>query len=543
MSIVGEKVQSLALLREVGEALGTAPGMRRLLDSLGESVLTDLEVAGYAFLLPGEGGELQLKASSGMEEVVVGEIRAWLSRQDLGSLAGTDPLTIPLPENLQSAMPGGSKLYCIPLEHRSRLFGVLAVAGRSGGGAETEESPHMLRTVQAVVSESLANADLIEDLVELTSVIEGILRSMSSGLIAVDNRGTVTYFNAAAEKILGVEARNVVGRHCRDLLVSPGFEEGMLVEALEGASGERELEVLGAGGSRIPVSLYLSQIVKDDGSVGGALGIFSDLTETKRLQEQMQRKERLAYLGELSAGVAHEIRNPLAGIGTCAEVLRKRLDGDENKIKFVDTILEEVTRLDKIIANLLQFARPGRPRLARHNLCECVEKAVTLLQEQAREQGVEIALGWPAGLPELFIDPDQMEQVLLNIGRNSLQAMKDGGKLEFTAECVERTLTRRKKGRRATDRPPKSAPGIQARYIRLVVSDTGHGIEEEHRARLFDPFFTTKTKGTGLGLSISQSIVREHGGEIYLTSKVGEGTSFTIEIPVEKRHGQRRRSD
>jgi PAS domain S-box-containing protein len=543
MSIVGEKVHSLALLREVGEALGTAPGMRRLLDSLGESVLTDLEVDGYAFLLPGEGGELELKASSGMEGIVVGEIKTWLSRQDLGSLAGTDPLTIPLPKKLQKAIPEGSKLYCIPLEHRSRLFGVLAVAGRSGVGIESEGSPHLLRTVQAVVSESLANADLIEDLVELTSVIEGILRSMSSGLVAVDNKGTVTYFNSAAEKILGVEARDVVGRHCKNLLLSPGLDEGLLIEALEGVAGERQMDIIGAGGKEIPVSIYLSQIVKDDGSVGGALGIFSDLTETKRLQEQMQRKERLAYLGELSAGVAHEIRNPLAGIGTCAEVLRKRLGGEENKIKFIDTILEEVTRLDKIIANLLQFARPGRPRLTRHDLRACVDKAVTLLEEQAREQGVEIFVEWPAGIPELFVDPDQIEQVLLNMGRNSLQAMEDGGRLQFRAGCVEKTLTRSRKGRRATDKPTKGAPGVVAEFLRLEVVDTGKGIEEDHKARLFDPFFTTKTKGTGLGLSISQSIVREHGGEIYFTSKLGEGTVITIEIPLEKRHGQRRRSD
>lgn len=543
MSTVGNRVHSLALLREVGEALGTAPGMRRLLDSLGESVLTDLRVDGYVFLLPGEGGELKLKASSGMEDAVVREIKDWLSGQDPRSLAGTDPLTIPLPKKLRKTIPEGSELYCIPLEHRSSLIGVLAVRGRGAAGTETKGSPHLLRTVQAVVSESLANADLIEDLVELTGVIEGILRSMSSGLVAVDHEGSITYFNAAAERILGLAARDVVGRYCGDLLISPGAEESALIDALAGVAGERQIDIIGSGGKEIPVNLHLSQIVKDDGSVGGALGIFTDLTETNRLQEQMQRKERLAYLGELSAGVAHEIRNPLAGIGTCAEVLKKRLDGDENKIKFVDTILEEVTRLDKIIANLLQFARPGRPRLARNNLRECVDKAITLLGEQAREQGVEISVDWQEDVPELFIDPDQMEQVLLNVGRNSLQAMDAGGRLQFRAECVDRELPGRKMGRRATDRPRNAVHGIVLKYVRLEVSDTGHGVEEGHKARLFDPFFTTKTKGTGLGLSISQSIVREHGGEIYLGGRMGEGTVIAIELPVEKRHGQRRGSE
>lgn len=543
MSSVDGKVHSLALLREVGDALGTAPGMRRLLDSLGESVLTDLEVDGYAFLLPGDGEDLDLRASSGMDAGVIGEIKSWLSRQNLVSLAGDDPVTIPISKKLQSAIPKGSKIFCIPLEHGSRIFGVLAVTGRSGVEVGAEGSAHVLRAVQAVVSESLANANLIEDLVELTSLIEGILRSMRSGLVAVDNKGLVTYFNAAAERTLGVEARNVVGRHCGDLLRLPDGEGDLLLDALEGVGGEREVDIVGAGGREIPMSLYLSRIVKEDGSVGGALGIFSDLTDTKKMQDEMRRKERLAYLGELSAGMAHEIRNPLAGIGTCAEVLRKRLGDEENKIKFVDTILEEVSRLDKIIANLLQFAKPGRPRLVRHNLQTCVEKAVTLISEQAREQGVEISVEWPEDIAEVYIDPDQMIQVLLNLCRNSLQAMEDGGRLEFKAQCVERFLTRRKSGRRAADRPPKTTREVKAKYLRLEVKDNGCGIEEKHMARLFDPFFTTKSKGTGLGLSISQSIVREHGGELYLVSKHGEETVIVIEIPLEKRHGQRRRDD
>ncbi len=517
--------------------------MRRLLSSLGESVLADLEVQGYAFLLRGEGGGLDLKASNGMDAAVIDEVRTWLSSRDLESLAGDDPTKIPLSEGLRTRVSLGSDLYCIPLERRDRLFGVLAVAGRPGVSQGSEGPPPLLRTVKAVVSESLANANLIEDLVQLTSLIEGILRSMSSGLVAVDDKGIVTYFNAAAEKILGFEARHVVGRDCAGVLRSGAAGEDLLRGALGGAAGETEVGILRSDEKLIPVSLHLSRIAKDDGSVGGALAIFSDLTETKRLQEQMQRKERLAYLGELSAGVAHEIRNPLAGIGTCAEVLRNRLGDDTGKIKFLDTILEEVSRLDKIIANLLQFSRPGRPKLSRCSMRECVDKAVGLVGEQAREQGVEVILRWPEGLPEIFIDPDQMIQVLLNLSHNSLQAMQGGGTLEFRASCVERELTRRRRGRRATDGPPRTSRSVRAGFLRLEIEDTGCGVAEEHSSRVFDPFFTTKSKGTGLGLSISQSIVKEHGGEIFIEPGADAGTVVVIEIPVEKRHGQRRRSD
>lgn len=543
MPVAGERLHNIALLREVGEALGTAPGMRRLLDSLGESVLADLEVDGYAFLLPAEDGRLDLKASNRMAGGLVGHVTSWLSSRELSALSGEEPAVIPLPDDLRSEVAEGVKIYCIPLEHRNRLFGVLAVTGRPGAAVGAEGRPHLLKTVKAVVSESLASANLIEDLVELTSLIEGILRSMSSGLVAVDNTGSITYFNSAAEKILGMEARDAVGRDSAGVLRSPGGEDDLLRDALRGAGGEMQIDVVRSDGREIPVSLYLSQIVKDDGSVGGALAIFSDMTETNRLQEEMQRKERLAYLGELSAGVAHEIRNPLAGIGTCAEVLRKRLGEDPNRVKFIDTILEEVSRLDKIIANLLQFARPGRPRLGRHDLRLCVDKAITLIAEQARDQNVRVTLDWPDDAPEIFIDPDQIIQVLLNLSHNSLQAMEEGGELKFRAECVERTLARRRTGRRKTDRPSKTKGGVKTRFLRLEVSDTGHGIADENVPRLFDPFFTTKSKGTGLGLSISQSIIKEHGGEIYLRRHGGRGTVIAIEIPEEKRRGQRRRED
>lgn len=543
MSAASEKLHSLALLRDVGEALGTAPGMRRLLDSLGESVLADLEVDGYAFLLRDEEGGLDLKASNGIEPATLSQVTAWLSSQDPASLAKADSTTIPLPESLGAGAAQGSKVYCIPLQNRRRLFGVLAVTGRTGGGMISEGTPRLLRAVKAFVSESLANANLIEDLVELTSLIEGILRSMNSGLVAVDVRGIVTYFNAAAERILGLQAREVVGKDCANVLRLPRDESDLLRRALKGSGGEIETDVLRSDGKEIPVSLHLSQIVKDDGSVGGALGIFSDLTETKRLQEQIHRKERLAYLGELSASVAHEIRNPLAGIGTCAEVLGNRLGDDREKTKFIDTILEEVSRLDRIIANLLQFARPGRPRLVRCDLRQCVDKALTLIEEQAREQGVEIRVAWPEDIPEIFIDPDQVIQVLLNLCRNSLQAMESGGRLEFRAERVLRKLARRRRGRRATDGPPKPGEEVTAEVVKLEVIDTGTGISEEQVPRLFDPFFTTKSKGTGLGLSISQSIIKEHGGDIYLRSKEGEGTVVDVEIPVEKRLGERRRRD
>jgi PAS domain S-box-containing protein len=541
MSAVGEKLHSFTLLRQVGKALGTTAGFEGVLDSLGEAFLKDLEIDGYALLKPGESGALEVKASSGMDPTLAAEIASWLSEEDLQAMARIDLTPLPLRPGARGAIPEDSQIYCIPLEHGSRMLGVLAVTGKPENPLETEGTVDLLKTVKVVISESLANADLIGDLVELTSLIDGILRSMKGGLVAVDPSGTVTYFNSAAEAILKWKALDVVGQSCEELLRTPAGGDDLLTKALRGECGDMEVSLIASDGEETPVSVCLTQIVKDDGSVGGALAIFGDLTETKKMQELMQRKQRLAYLGELSARVAHEIRNPLAGIGTSAEVLRKRIQEDAGKVKFVDVILEEVSRLDKIIDNLLLFARPASPRLARHNLLGCVDRAIELLKDLAAGQNVRITKRWPKGLPHVYVDQDQMLQVLLNLCRNSLQAMDGGGELELRAECVERELTRRKRGRRASDKQPTKGAPRQTKFLRLEIRDTGPGIKDADLPKLFDPFFTTKSKGTGLGLSISQAIVREHSGEIYITSSKGKGTVAAIEIPEEKRRGERRR--
>jgi PAS domain S-box-containing protein len=542
MSTVDGKLRSFALLSEIGSASGATAGFKGLLDSLGDAFLRDLEVDGYALLQPGEGGKLEVKTSSAMDPVLADAVASAISESDLDVMARSDLTPFVMPPGTKGAVPEGSEIFCIPLQHRSRLLGILAVTGKPQRSLETGGTADVLRAVKTVISESLANADLIGDLVELTSLIEGILRSMKGGLVAVDAGGKVTYFNSSAEAILGLKAQDVVGRGCEGLLRTPGAGVDLLLEALRGECGEKELSLVSASGDETPVSLCLSQIAKDDGSVGGALAIFNDLTDAKRMQELMQRKDRLAYLGELSARVAHEIRNPLAGIGTSAEVLRKRIRDDADKVKFVDVILEEVLRLDKIIDNLLLFARPASPRLARRDLRDCVDKAIGLLKDVAADQGVRITDHWPEDLSHVYVDQDQMLQVLLNLCRNSLQAMESGGELEFRAAHVDRELAGRKRGRRATDAPSAKSAASPAKFLRLEIRDTGRGIKEADLPKLFDPFFTTKSKGTGLGLSISQAIVREHGGEIYITSVDGEGTVAAIEIPVEKRHGERRRN-
>ena len=265
---------------------------------------------------------------------------------------------------------------------------------------------------------------------------------------------------------------------------------------------------------------------------------------------------RLAAVGEMAAGIAHEIRNPLAGIGTSAQVLYKRFEPGDDRARFVQVILDEVARLDRIVTSLLQYARPRQPELRPTRLAEVVERVLAVQRERAERQGVKVEVDVAPRLASVYIDADLIQQVLHNVTTNALQAMPSGGALRYEVRLVRRRRIPRGAGRRAedasatpmrraSDRRAETFPGesawIETQQVRVI--DTGVGIPRGNLAKMFDPFFTTKASGTGLGLSISQTIMQEHGGSIAVDSKEGRGTTVLLNFPLEKRNGERRQLD
>ncbi len=358
-----------------------------------------------------------------------------------------------------------------------------------------------------------------------------ILERLPEAAVAFDKRGYITYMNKAAERLLGFDSSGKL--HCSSLFAAVSESETVVSFPARAKAVERELVVISKSNSRIPVLARIAKV----SSPGVSAVAFLKPTPAKRA-EQNKRIDRLASLGELAAGVAHEIRNPLAGIGTSAQVLRSRFEKDDERVKFADVILDEVDRLEKIIENLLLFARPKQPQLVRHDMNSSVERTLNLVRKQAEEQGVKVQTRSEEGLPELYVDPDQISQVLLNLVLNALHAMPSGGKLTLELKVTSKKVPV-SGGRRKTDAKP-TIPARTVDFVRLVISDTGQGISKQHLSKLFTPFFTTRSGGTGLGLSISQAIVREHGGSISVSSKEGRGTKVTVDIPVEKRYGERR---
>jgi two-component system sensor histidine kinase HydH len=381
------------------------------------------------------------------------------------------------------------------------------------------------------------------DVLPFDEAFDVLLEDTDLGVIVLDPRGDVAGINPAASRIFGVAGASARGTSGTELLrtVVPGDDPAR--EALRTARTEREVHLVTPDGGEAPVLLRSRRL----GRPPWALVTLRDLTHMRRMQQELRRNERLATLGQLSAGVAHEIRNPLAGIGTSAQVLLRRFEPRDDRARFVRVILEEVARLDRIVTSLLQYARPRTPELAPSALAPCVERVLELSREPIEKAGVEVHLDIARRLEPVWIDADLVTQVVLNVTLNAVQAMPQGGSLRYEVRRVRRRRPDRSSGRRSNDPLRGRRHGSAARpddgfaaFQQVRVIDTGAGIPRGIQAKLFHPFFTTKPRGTGLGLAISQTIMQEHGGFIEVSSREGRGTTVLLNFPVEKRHGERR---
>ncbi|MBP2681786.1 MAG: Two-component sensor PilS [Candidatus Krumholzibacteriota bacterium] len=343
---------------------------------------------------------------------------------------------------------------------------------------------------------------------------ERILEHMSSGVLVVDSAGKILGINPTAEQILGVDKSDVVGIRI-DAAFDPLMPEfaGEIAGALESGQGRlrHELTLRRPDGSNLPLGMSTS-ILKDDAGEGrGVIAVFKDLTEVHQMEERMRKADRLAAIGELSAGIAHEIRNPLASISGSIEILYNELELSGDDKHLMELIMKESDRLNKIINDFLEFARLRPPRRRPVEMGKCVDEVAALLANNpAARNGIDIRVVHADGELTVESDEEQMKQVVVNLAINACEAMTRGGKL-----AIE---TRR-------------TPDGQAK---ITVRDEGPGIGLEARARLFEPFFTTKEGGTGLGLAIANKIVESHGGTIETRNREEGGAEFSVVIPLRR---------
>ena len=358
------------------------------------------------------------------------------------------------------------------------------------------------------------------DYSQLEQLYKHIVQNVPSGLITVDGEGRITSFNRTAEEITGYRLEEVYRKGIGEII--PGILD---LSRFAGKASDWGWEKMRFsrwetkfdknGGGSLTLGFSASPLKNSEGREIGSILIFQNLTQLREMEEELKRRERLAALGSLAAGMAHEIRNPLASISGSIEIMKEELGESSAHNRLMEIALREVACLNSLVADFLLFARPAPPGKDLFPLNDLVEEILTMFGNSAEcNPRIRIVRNFQGPIA-LRADPQQIKQVIWNLLINAAQAMPEGG--DLTIE-----LRRRLPILDQTDQPPQ---------CEISISDTGAGIAEGDVGKIFDPFFTTKENGTGLGLSIVHRIVENYGGKVWVRSQLGRGTTFTIYLP------------
>lgn len=334
-----------------------------------------------------------------------------------------------------------------------------------------------------------------------------IITSLPVGLIVTDRDGRLAYLNDASERIMGLDEKAVPGRAGDDLLPPRLQRLPALLDQGETVL-EREMEISFGSGKPVPLSVSVSNIVTEEGSFVGRVFILRDLGEIRRLQAEIQRREKLAALGNMAAGVAHEIRNPLSSIKGYATYFASRFASGSEDQKTARVMAQEVDRLNRVITELLEFARPSELKPVEIEIDTLIDNSLRLIRQDASNMRIKVESSVEDGLSTITVDTDRLSQALLNVYLNAIQSMEHGGRLTVHA-------------------------GRENGEAFIEIADTGTGIQPENLAKVFDPYFTTKPTGTGLGLAIVHKILEAHQGRIKVDSTPGRGTVMTMFFPID----------
>jgi PAS domain S-box-containing protein len=409
----------------------------------------------------------------------------------------------------------------LPLLYRRTPLGFLILDKDAWESAGFAAELFFLQTIQTILTEEVANAVHLSNLVDLKNFNMAVLESIQSGVLTANEQGEIHFANRLAREILGCDPDSALPPLSFDTLFSvvEGREHrGVFARILESIDGRCHFDgrLTRLDGRRVPIQLRTSRILDPSDSQPLILVAFEDLTERRVFEAQLRRADRLRSLGELSAAIAHEVRNPLQGISLTLSNLRPHLRPGAGR--YVEVMFSELERLNSIVGNILGFARPTPPQPRQCSLMEICTRAVELARERAAQRSVGLELEPETDDPTCEVDEGQILQVVLNLVMNAIDASPPGAAVRIRLRRTETPLV-------------PGAPGAGASYCRIEVQDAGPGIPADARDQLFDPFYTTKRDGTGLGLSVSQKIVEEHHGVIHVESEPGVGSLFMVELP------------
>jgi len=346
--------------------------------------------------------------------------------------------------------------------------------------------------------------------------MESTIQSIGSGIIITEMDDSVTYINKAGERILGYSKQEIAGNpfSLLGLKEKPSMVQSFL-DSPEDLDTRREGWMRGKNGIEFPVGFTINNHLSIHGEPIGRIIVFRDLTKVYKIQEEILRMDRLVSLGKLASGIAHELRNPLAGIKTTAQALSEEMAEEDSRKEYLNRITKEIDRLNELLKTFFSFAKPQNLNLVDCPIKDIINEIIPFLLKEIADKGIQFVETYHPGLPKIRVDKNQMHQAFLNLFLNAIQAMPNGGELKIEVHPVLSCLP----------------GGVKQNFVKIIISDTGKGIPSHFVPRVFDPFFTTRPKGVGLGLSITYQIIKKHGGSIKVESVWEKGTSFVINLP------------
>ncbi|NCC50450.1 MAG: PAS domain-containing protein [Spartobacteria bacterium] len=407
----------------------------------------------------------------------------------------------------------------VGIRTRGALTGLVLLGPRTTGHIYGDLEQKALQILCDQLAVAIENSRLYTEARNREIYNKTLLDSLVSGVIAVNEQGLITVCNREAARII----RRIPAEALRQpFAILPEPLADLLRHTLASGQDARDIErVLHIDKESIPVNAGSAIFTDEHLNTLGALLVFHDQSRIKKLEFQVRRTDRLASVGTLSAGMAHEIKNPLVSIKTFSQLLPERYDDPDFRETFSSLLVDEVKRIDEIVNQLLHFARPAKPHLAPRNLHQVIDNSIRLVEQPIQQKGIQLERQFNAPRDLIQADAGQLDQAFINFFLNAIDAMEAKGRLRISTKLLENKWNE-----------PLPFQSNGTRYIQVAIGDTGRGIDHDDLPNVFDPFFTTKTNGTGLGLSVAHGILTEHRASIDVHSERNRGTTFTIVFPL-----------
>jgi PAS domain S-box-containing protein len=514
-----ERYSSRRALVRLSEDLNADLDLERTSERLLEGIGAALGLREMALLLPGPGGDFVPFRTRGVPRAGEGRPRVAAGSPLLERLAHGQPADLDASGGEPPELGATGLAWLFPCRVKGEVIALLGVGRKDGLDPLNSEEVDVLKTLSAQAATAIMNGQLYRSLHEKAEELRGlkeynenILESLDSGIVVLDLEGRVVRWNRAMEALFGRERRDVLGRPL-DTVLPESFLEAMRGSLVLGDDEDiahiYKLHLPSADGRSLMVNVAVAPFQSAPRERHGTILILDDVTARVRLEEQLQHAEKMASVGLLAAGVAHEVNTPLAGISSYTQLLRGQLDVADPRQQVLEKIEKQSFRAARIINGLLNFSRSSGTEFDRVDVNKVLLDVLSLVEHQLEGSKIRVRRELAPRVPPVRGNENRIQQVFFNLILNARDAMPSGGWLTLRTSADADTVV-------------------------VEVADTGHGIRREHIKRIYDPFFTTKGigRGTGLGLSVSYGIVQEHGGAIFVESAPGQGTTFQVALPA-----------